>query len=636
MKTPSFRIVILSVMLVALCVLGCGQAMAQSITNGDFAEWAGDKPKGWTPRDNKQKITQATDTGHASVKTALQVEVVKDAGSSYGQILQSLKLDGHTRYKISCDIRSTGNGTGVIQVKTISNKTELERLETDRSGTKWKTVSVEFDTAGADEAQLLCRYRQNDGAVGQKIWWTNMKVEKIGDGKEARDPLSLEIAKPGSDQYVTPDGAGDKNGVDWANARSAADGLQKALEAVGPGNTLHIGSGEYVKAQLEISAGGSGPEAMVNIVGQDTGKGLPRFTSDFDKNNPAKTGGDFLKINPYVGFVAVKDLKLEGYRVGILLLGPNRGLRITNMDMTGQREGIIINGGAFAKMPDSGSGDLVIRDCDFTHYTKRGIRIRGGVHHTQIINCHADAGGKEWATEPFHMGFALEGSDLEGVTDHDITFDGCTARNNYHENGDNYWNADGFCAERQVKDITFKNCGAFGNTDGGWDLKAMNPVLENCVSFDNKRNFRMWSKPDAPARFNNCIAGYANHRGGSGNPNGVHVSPGGAVVIDHMTFVNTATGVDLDGKPGGGSQATVTNSLFYIPKGKAFSTEEGCKITIEDSVVIDADHPEGDPGIKDASPKWEGGDDKFNSLTHPDKGYKFPGATDTPGTQARQ
>ena len=593
-----------------------------TIENSDFASFTGGKPDGWTFRSNKQEFAQATDIDHETVDTALQITLVKDGGNSYGEILQRLKLKPATRYRISADIRSSPNGLGIIQVKTIRSKKELERLNSDRSKTDWETVSLEFDTANSDQVQVLCRYTQKGSQVGGQIWWTNLQIEELGDGAPPRDPESLEIAEAGIDQYVTPSGAGKKDGSDWANARAGGSDLQSALDAVGPGNTLHLGSGDYRDVSLSIERGGASSGEMVKIVGVDTGDGPPRFTSSFDKDNPGKGGGVLFRLAGYVGFVSIENVQAEAYAAGIEMDGPNRGIRISNVDVSASREGIIINGGAVANDLDSGSNDIVIRDGDFMHYTKRAIRLRGGVHDVQILNCHADAGGEAWATERFAMGFTVEGSKADGVMDHDITYENCTARNHYDNQGTKYWNGDGFSAERSVKNLTYRNCGAFDNTDGGWDIKAESPTFINCVSLGNKRNFRIWSKHESPARLENCVIAFSHHPGGTGNANGIHLANNAGVIVERCTFVENGQSIDLDGK-GEPTWAKVSDSLIYEPNGLAKATEGGdTKVEVSGGVVIDENNAGQDPQFPNANIDWEGGDNSFDSATYPSAGYR--------------
>jgi hypothetical protein len=55
-----------------------------------------------------------------------------------------------------------------------------------------------------------------------------------------------------------------------------------------------------------------------------------------------------------------------------------------------------------------------------------------------------------------------------------------------------YWNCDGFIAEGSVTKLRVDNVEAWGNTDGGLDIKAPDAVLTNCIARENKRNYRLW------------------------------------------------------------------------------------------------------------------------------------------------
>jgi hypothetical protein len=67
------------------------------------------------------------------------------------------------------------------------------------------------------------------------------------------------------------------------------------------------------------------------------------------------------------------------------------------------------------------------------------------------------------------------------------------ALNHYHDNGEGYWNADGFVAEGGVHNLRFIGCKAFDNTDGGsgddlglWTNSVV--TAEQCTFHDNGTN----------------------------------------------------------------------------------------------------------------------------------------------------
>jgi hypothetical protein len=411
--------------------------------------------------------------------------------------------------------------------------------------------------------------------------------------------------RPG-DKYVLPAGAGTKDGSSWANAFDAA-GFQAGWDALQPGQTLWVGSGEYSNAQLKIKSGGEAGK-LKTIAGKDTGGGAPVFAGTFKKDNPSKSGANFISLSDGADFWSVQDIHVRDYKNGIASsAGGHEGVRIRNFDVTGSREGISLVGGGTPEKPELGSHDVEISDCEFVGYTKRGIRLKGGNYDFRITNCVADAGGKAWATEPFHMGFSVE-----GPRDHDITYTNCVALNNYHNAGEGYWNADGFCAER-VNNLRFINCMAFDNTDGGWDLKAENVILEGCVAVGNKRNYRFWGASTMLIR---CLAAESVYPGGTGSALGLWAK--GNVTVENSTFYNSSISPD-------GGTVTVTNSIIARSKSKPgrvpLGEKEGLKLV--DTVLWDETTSQGEnPQFVNPSPLWDGRGNAFDSKKfNPRKGF---------------
>ena len=420
------------------------------------------------------------------------------------------------------------------------------------------------------------------------------------------------------DVYMLPAGAGSKDGSSWQNALGAADGIQAGWDKLAPGQTLWLGSGDYGAAKLTIRSGGEAGR-LKTLAGRDTGGGAPVFTSDFDKNRPDKTGATFVTLSDGADYWAIQNIAIQSYRIGIASgEGGHVGARVRNFDVTDCREGISLQGGGTAQNPDAASHDIKISGCDFTGYTKRGIRLRNGNYNFQITNCVADAGGKAYATEPFQMGFNVIGGDeakagqAAGADDHDITFTGCIAMNSYHDTGKKYWNGDGFVAERGVKNLTFKNCAAFDNTDGGWDTKAENVILENCVALGNKRNYRFWGT----TKLINCLSAYSIKPGGSGGDIGLWAA--GEVSGERCTFVDNGANfeTDKDGK------ITLTDSIIAQTKargGNLAADRQGVKLI--DCVVWDETKGTGqDPQFVALSPAWDERSEGFNSRKFADKG----------------
>jgi hypothetical protein len=320
-----------------------------------------------------------------------------------------------------------------------------------------------------------------------------------------------------ADLYITPEGAGTKDGSNWENAfsyNSEETGLQRAWDSLTAGSTLFVGGGDYAAKPLILKADGKTEAEIRRLVGVEQNDKLPTFTGIWEKTDKA-SGFALITVAKDSSWWAIENIVISKCRDGIVFESPGRiadGL-IKNIAMTEMREGIILDGGAQVLNPETGTHNILIKDFRIENYVKRGIRIKNGCYNITLENCYADAGGKDWATEPFHMSYSIQGGG-EGIYDHDITFINCEARNNYHDAGDGYWNADGFCAEGNVYNIVYIGCKSFDNTDGGWDDKSMNPLLIGCVAMRNKKNFRFWSG-DPGAVFIRCLGAFAHKRGGN-------------------------------------------------------------------------------------------------------------------------
>jgi len=348
--------------------------------------------------------------------------------------------------------------------------------------------------------------------------------------------LSAGLSAIARDFHIKPVASGKADGSSWADA-AGPDKWSSFTEQLQAGDTLSLGSGTYQELTLSLEKSGT-QDAPIVMKGVDTGGGLPILKGSWDKQKPG-AGPIFLTLQSEAGHIQVKDLRVHNYRSVIYGRGRNSGLVISGLDVRDTRIALLFIGGTSAGKPETGSKKILIKDCNFTGFTKSAARFEEGVHEVNLIDCHADAGGKDYATELFHMAFMIKGDRRKEIDpaqrtpDHDFTFTRCTARNAYNDAGTGYWNGDGFVAEDGVYNITFIDCMAFNNTDGGWDLKADNVVFRGCVSFRNKRNFRIWGT----ARMENCVSGYPIKLGGSGGAAVLGCYTKGVIHVERSTFI---------------------------------------------------------------------------------------------------
>lgn len=406
--------------------------------------------------------------------------------------------------------------------------------------------------------------------------------------------------------FVLPSGSGDKSGKDIKNALPAS-GLAAALASAKGGDTVTLGSGTY-DSGFTIKGGGSSANSMLTITGLDTGSGLPVIKGSF---NPGDTKGPVaIGIDAGTEFLVLKDIRIENFAQAVKLKGGGtNSILVENVDVDVTRDAFWIDGGG----ANAGNHDLVFKDCDVTMAVKRGFRVVGGNKKVQFINCSADMGGKANAKEVFAVGFHVIGGEKGGdVKDSDITFKGCRASNAYHDAGpDKYWNADGFCAEGASENLTYIDCIAYSNTDGGWDLKATGMKLVNCIGIDNKRNFRFWKD----TTLENCLSAFTHDRGNRNHQVGFWGKGGANFELTNCTFWETPrTAISIEDesaeKP---TKITLKDCLFddKAPTTNGFVT------------VADSGSVSGSITLKAPRKDWRGGDDDFDSTSHKGKGYHF-------------
>ena len=172
----------LRVCLVAMSLASCVPAAAESpLKNSDFTVLSEDRgPANWRVVPTGQKVTIDQEVPPGVTGKSLRIDVQAEA-ANYGQILQSVKnLEPDTTYILKGMVKSTAGRTGLLQVKLLKNRKEGKRFGSAPSGTAWAERKVEFDTEDSDEVHILCRFRQDRGAVGQTVWFSQLSLTPAG------------------------------------------------------------------------------------------------------------------------------------------------------------------------------------------------------------------------------------------------------------------------------------------------------------------------------------------------------------------------------------------------------------------------------------------------------------------------
>ncbi|WP_332816608.1 hypothetical protein [Sphingopyxis sp.] len=162
-------------------------------------------------------------------------------------------------------------------------------------------------------------------------------------------------------------------------------------------------------------------------------------------------------------------------------------------------------------------------------------------------------------------------------TAHDFRVERCFMRGFQWKRGDRqYWNGDGFSTERGNARFLFRQCAAWDNSDGGFDLKSTETVLDNCVSGRNARNFRLWSS----IRATRLTSLYPVKIGGTGDTSHFSIMAAQGLVeplvitIEHLT-VKSDRGWPIFDVHDGPAKITIGSHDIQVPPGTPLVRSRG-------------------------------------------------------------
>ena len=161
---------------------------------------------------------------------------------------------------------------------------------------------------------------------------------------------------------------------------------------------------------------------------------------------------------------------------------------------------------ASAGLPDASLRDFVVRRVRAERLERGFLRLRYQSANGLIEDVTAIC--RETGGDLYCVGFALD-DQANNITYRRVAAHGF--REVTRSSG-SYWNGDGFTDERGNSAIRYTDCMAADCTDGGFDLKSVDVVLERCIAARNKRNFRLWSSGE----LTDCESREPIWRGGSG------------------------------------------------------------------------------------------------------------------------
>lgn len=137
----------------------------------------------------------------------------------------------------------------------------------------------------------------------------------------------------------------------------------------------------------------------------------------------------------------------------------------------------------------------------------------------------------------------------------------------------NYKNGDGFILESNVSNVTMRRISSWDNDDAGFDIKASNVLIENCIAYGNKNNFKMWG---SNITIRSSLSYNAKRQlrpdGTNVEGNGIVVESGARVKLENMTFSNNE---DYDIRIYSGGTLSMLNSIVArrASNGKLFKND---------------------------------------------------------------
>lgn len=147
----------------------------------------------------------------------------------------------------------------------------------------------------------------------------------------------------------------------------------------------------------------------------------------------------------------------------------------------------VIENGAAPDRVSAGCAGLRVSGARASNLRRSFARIRYDSHDGVIEDVSA-SGTLATGKTDLPVGIAFDG------TAHDFRIERCLMRGfQWQRKPRQYWNGDGFSTERGNSRFLFRQCAAWDNSDGGFDLKSTETTLDDCISGRNARNFRLWS-----------------------------------------------------------------------------------------------------------------------------------------------
>lgn len=377
--------------------------------------------------------------------------------------------------------------------------------------------------------------------------------------------------------YVSPTGSGLRDGSSIDNAGTLAN-LNKYIRAAGAGGEVLLiaDQGAYQQnTQLSITAGGAEGEP-VTIRGIDS-NGNPMAAEILGSRSANWTAGmsegnELFRLLSGANNLAFEDLSFKNFGNGVFRAGAD----ISNLairDVDARNVSRLIENYVSGTATSASINGLTVQDVTVTGYSRNVIRLQYDTRNVLIDNVVGDS-------QRQNGGLYVSGIALDG-TAHDILISDTEMKNNFGQgSASQYWNGDGFVAERGVHNLRFENTIASGNTDAGYDLKSSNTTLVNAIADRNNRNYRFWS---TSITLQDSTSLNPTFYGGNGDTAHVWLGSNAEATVDGLTFSDALLPKRLFDLTKGGATLHLANTVIPPLYQPLILLEDGSLLDIIDS-----------------------------------------------------
>lgn len=326
--------------------------------------------------------------------------------------------------------------------------------------------------------------------------------------------------------YVTPAGAGTKDGLSWANAMASTSLAATINSTTNNLETVYLGSGNYGDFRMTITATGTAT-ARKAIVGVDTGGGIPNFTG----TQTTRSYTTFV-FGTGASYWTLKDVSINHRQWGVTSSGGNVGLILDGVKVRSVRS----HGFSFTD-----ADNLLIQNCRAARYVEKGFNFAHSCDGVTIRNSVADCSDTGLVDDvPYRstvnspVGFDFHVNTSTQPFNTNILIEDCESLNNDEDTSDtgDFEQGDGFKMEGRNSDITIRRCRSYRNQDAAFDLKGSNQLIEDSFAGYSRYGFKTWYS----ATLNNCIA-----MGSSRQWTLPATGTGYTFTANYCTFHNTST-----------------------------------------------------------------------------------------------